>query len=307
MMYSKLSCRLLWLFSYLCLHCSETCSTATALPQLASLLLSPSVHQSSSTTSTTSIVATAAAAANIVASTTATLAASTTSIVATTAAANRIASTTATLAASTTTGATTASSGSSTKQNHRPPPLSLADISSFSNFSNNNNNNSSGTSGSISTSSRMQIEMLEKMCLDGTFGKLAKEFPDRLATVHTNIGALLKISLTASGSAPPQQQQQQQQQQPLPSSSCRRRRDSLRSHLDSADDDDEVRDSLLPSRKRKAVGKDGLIRMDSMCDSRRRRCPKQRKRNTTFDTITIKKAIWAEFGDRQVSIAVSIS
>ena len=146
----------------------------------------------------------------------------------------------------------------------------------------------------------MQIEMLEKMCLDGTFGRLAREFPDRLSNVHTNIGALLKI-LTASGSSRPQQQQQQ----PLPSSSCRRC-DSLRSHLDS-DDDDEVRDSLLPSRKRKVVGKDGLIRMDSKCDSRRRRCHKQRMRNTTFDTIKMKKAIWAEFKDRRVSIDVSSS
>ena len=144
------------------------------------------------------------------------------------------------------------------------------------------------------------------MAVDGTFGRLAKEFPDRLANVHANIEALLKI--VTADSAGSSSIQQQQQQQPLPPSSCRRRRDSNRSHLDSDDDDDEVRDSLLPSRKRKIVGKDGTIRMDSNCDSRRRRrCPKQRMRNTTFDTITIKKAIWAEFGDRQVSINVSIS
>ena len=145
------------------------------------------------------------------------------------------------------------------------------------------------------------------MAVDETFGRLAKEFPNRLSNVHASIVALLKIVTAASAgssSSPPRQQQQQ----PLPSSSCRWRRDSLRSHLDSDDDDDEVRDSLLPSRKRKVVGKDGLIRMDSKCDSRRRRrCHKQRMRNTTFDTIKMKKAIWAEFKDRRVSIDVSSS
>ena len=144
------------------------------------------------------------------------------------------------------------------------------------------------------------------MAVDGTFGRLAKEFPNRLSNVHANIGALLKIVTASAGSSSPQQQQQQQQ--PLPSSSIStcRRRDSLRSHLDSGDDDDEVRDSLMPSRKRKVVGEDGLIRMDSKCD-RRRRCQKPRMRNTSFDTIKMNKAIWAEFKDHQVSIDVSSS
>ena len=115
----------------------------------------------------------------------------------------------------------------------------------------------------------MQIEMLEKMCLDGTFGRLAKEFPDRLSNVHANIGALLKI-LTASGSS---LQQQQQQHQPSSAILSNRRRDFLRSQLDSADDDDEVRNCLMPSRIRKVIGKNGIIRMDSNCD-RRRRCHK---------------------------------
>ena len=41
--------------------------------------------------------------------------------------------------------------------------------------------------------------------------------------------------------------------------------------------------------------------MDSKCDSRRR-CHKPRMRNTSFDTIKMKKTIWVEFKDRQVSI-----
>ena len=206
-------------------------------------------------------------------------------------------------ATSTSIVATTAGAIASTPsaKKSRPTPLSLESISNH----NIGTRQSNSSSVCATTTTISHIKLLETIAVDGTFGRLAKEFPNRLSNVHANIGALLKIVTASAGSSSPQQQQLQQ---PLPSSSIStcRRRDSLRSHLDSGDDDDEVRDSLMPSRKRKVVGEDGLIRMDSKCDSRRR-CHKPRMRNTSFDTIKMKKAIWAEFKDRKVSIDVSIS
>ena len=257
------------------------------------ILLSPLVplHRSSVAASSTATISTVAASAtattaiqSLLLSSATSAATSTASIVATTAGA-------------------IASTASAKKS--RPTPLLLESISNHNIGTSRQSNNSSVCAATNTTTTTIShIKLLETMAVDETFGRLAKEFPNRLSNVHASIVALLKIVTAASAgssSSPPRQQQQQ----PLPSSSCRRC-DSLRSHLDS-DDDDEVRDSLLPSRKRKVVGKDGLIRINSKCDSRRRRCHKQRMRNTTFDTIKMKKAIWAEFKDRRVSIDVSSS
>ena len=139
------------------------------------------------------------------------------------------------------------------------------------------------------------------MALDGTFGKLAQQVPARLANVYNTIGALLKVA-----GAQEQQQQQQQQLQKQHSSPPRSNsRDPLRSsHLDSGDKDENVRSCIVPSGMRKVVGHKGAIKASMNVAQHSRRHDEPRVRNSGFETIRVKKALWEEFENKKISIDV---
>lgn len=134
------------------------------------------------------------------------------------------------------------------------------------------------------------------MALDGTFGQLAQEFPERLSNIHASIGALLKI-VGASAAADhclvaEKERQQHQQQQPSTSN------DPSRLDLDSADDDSEVDEAV---REGKIVGKANKIKATMNNKSR------SRIRRSSVQAVLLKRKLWETFGNKKVDINVSLA